>query len=257
MVRNGAHIDYGKRMGDIANITPLHHAVHRQNVEAVRTLVGLGCDVNAVTSAGHAPLHMACERGGAEIVVELIKNKASVNQSYSYRENINVTPLHVSAQHGFAEIVKLLIASGAEINAERKYQDRTGITALHLAAENGFLDTVNVLLEHGAEKDAQDSLGFTPVHLSIQYRFHNVLAALLQGGCSIKKTTVSGLTALAMAEETEDEQAITLLKDAKKVRRQETKRSFIRPNRPVVQRRSFRESFRGLKSLLCGLNRNS
>ena len=255
LVESGADVTIGKAMGDISNITPLHHAVHKQNDEAVAVLLAAGCDVNATTNAGHAPLHMACERGGKEIVKKLIEAKANVNQAYTYRENIEVSPLHTAAQYDYADIIRLLVPAGAELNAMRQYEDRHSMTPLHQAAENGHLAAVKALLDfEGVDKDAQDSLGFTSLHLSVQYGFYTVSQALIHAGCSIKKETISGLTPVLLAEQLEDHAAVMILKDAKKERKQSMRKSFI--NRPkVTVRKSEKTSGGGggLRRLLCGL----
>ena len=166
---------------------------------------------------------------------------------------------------------------GADVTAVRSYEDRGDITALHLAAENAqqaaenhSLDAIHALLDSGTPINAQDSLGFTPLHLAVQYGFYDVCRALIAAGCSIKHETISGLTPVRLAEQMNDLTALTILKDAKKERKQSMKRSFrYRPSKAPMQSKDSKVPIqnkeitkklkrrRGIRGLLCGFNKEA
>ncbi len=60
--------------------TPLHLAVLNNHLETVKVLCYRGADTNILSGLlDKSPLHFACEKGYAEIVSELIKYNAAVN----------------------------------------------------------------------------------------------------------------------------------------------------------------------------------
>lgn len=59
------------------NVTPLHLACHRGNLEAALILLSQSVTIesNIQDTHGDTPLHQACRYGHEEIVVELLKDK--------------------------------------------------------------------------------------------------------------------------------------------------------------------------------------
>lgn len=104
----------------------LHDAVGKSNVEAVRLLLSLGTDVNAVSSGGSTPLIIAASRD----------------------------------QHDIAklyDITKLLLEAGADPNI----RGNKGMTALRWAVTNpkGDFRLVRLLLQHGADPWIESDTG--------------------------------------------------------------------------------------------------
>lgn len=219
----GASIDAGKRMGGgVCGVTALHQAVYQDRDEIVAALLELGADPSRSMDGWYTPLHVAAEKGCTAIARRLLEatsgdNKQAVNARASLDEHVDLTPLHVAAQHGYREVIGLLVDAGADTSAVRRFGDRSAITALHLAAENGFVDAVVALLETtGTDSgrspliDAQDSLGFTPLHLAVQYQFPNVVQALVDAG-AICVHTNDGRTAWHTAKQQNDASILQIL----------------------------------------------
>ena len=63
------------------------------------------------------------------------------------------TPLHLAAEKGYAEMVKLLIDHGADLN--KPNYDPPKWAPLHFAAYEGHADVVGLLVASGAVPDVQ------------------------------------------------------------------------------------------------------
>jgi len=96
--------------------TALHWAAKFDQVEAAKTLLESGADVNARTGF--------CER----------------------------SPLHIAASNGRAEMTKFLLQRGARVDARQKYLKLTPLAAAVQHRDNE--DVILILLEHGADPEA-------------------------------------------------------------------------------------------------------
>lgn len=81
---------------------PVADAAQRGDVEAVRTLLRRGADVNAAQGDGMTALHWAAEQGNTELVETLLYAGASTAAT---TRNGNYTALHLAARSGHAEAV--------------------------------------------------------------------------------------------------------------------------------------------------------
>jgi ankyrin repeat protein len=145
--------------------TPLQAASRRGNEELVRTLVGMGVDVNAVPKMGRCgttgltALQAAALSGKLEVVRFLVEKGADVNAPPA--ENGGMTALQAAARSGSfqaaalsgkLEVLRFLVENGADVNAPPA--EMGGMTALQAAARNGSLEVVQFLLQHGADIDS-------------------------------------------------------------------------------------------------------
>jgi ankyrin repeat protein len=188
--------------------TLLHHAVafnpaiYRSRVELIKLLCMLGAEVNALTTLGESPLHLASCHGNAEYVAFLLQQKANpllkdaegrtalhlaIMSGQEYCANVLLarmgdelfhfidakrqTLLHFSAEIGSPQGLKLLnfalINSQCEESKIKDFanlQDLHGKTALHHAALGGQVECIKILLAMGAELNLQDHAGNTPLH---------------------------------------------------------------------------------------------
>ncbi|KLO17255.1 ankyrin [Schizopora paradoxa] len=69
--------------------------------------------------------------------------------------------IHKAAENKQLSLVIALVEENPDCV---KATDDDGRTALHWAATVGAADIVAYLLEHGADKDVQDSMNWTPLH---------------------------------------------------------------------------------------------
>lgn len=264
LVDAGSTIDAEKTMGEIHGVTPLHQAAYQEKAEIVETLLELGASVNASMNGWYTALHVAAEKGNAAIVAVLLRNSADPNAKAAHKDHSATTPLHVAAQHGHTAVVRALVDAGADLQATRNFADRTGITALHLAVESGFEDTARALVELGGDRNAQDSLRFTPLHVAVQYDFASVVRFLLDAECDTKRRTIAGLTAGRMADQLGNTSIRQMFKEER--RKSSASFSFRQKNisnqtetrTKIVDSANNKNDTRTSKfmRLLCGLNSN-
>jgi ankyrin repeat protein len=122
-------------------------AAMRREVEAVRTLLRQGADVNGAQGDGMTALHWAATHGDAALTEVLLYGGANVKATSRLGR---YTPLHVASQNGAAPVVTALIARGADVNVATS----TGATALMFAAQAGHVATVTALLDAKADVNA-------------------------------------------------------------------------------------------------------
>ena len=92
--------------------TPLIIAGYRNQLDAVKTLLGLGANVNAKSEDGTV-LTAACYKSNTELVKILLEQHADVN----VKNNAGTTPLMFAILAENEEIVELLLVNTADINA--------------------------------------------------------------------------------------------------------------------------------------------
>ena len=104
------------------------------NVDAVRSWVASGADINVVDELGITPLMEASRCHRAECVAEMLRLGADARRVNNYGS----TALHWVARRGRdggggAEVVRLLVAAGCDAAV----RDNDGRTAVELARRRG------------------------------------------------------------------------------------------------------------------------
>lgn len=72
------------------------------------------------------PLHVACEKGHADVTEYLLAHDASMET----KDNAGNTPLHVAAQNQQTRIVQLLLDSGADPDPENAVSEQINVMLL-------------------------------------------------------------------------------------------------------------------------------
>jgi len=162
-------VDVNVQLGELRQ-TALHEAAFYGRVEAIRVLVELGADFEALSAAGWTPLHAAAASGQVEAIQALVE--LGVNKEAT--DLMGLTPLHAAASMGHVEAIQALAQLGVNIEAKSAY----GGTPLHLAAAKGHVEAIKTLAQLGAELEPKTVDGETPLQLTID-RGHPQAARVL------------------------------------------------------------------------------
>jgi ankyrin repeat protein len=131
-------------------------AAYDGNLEAVRSAVERGADVNARGKGGFSALLAAARNGHLDVVKYLVERGADINKRDNQR---NKTPLLAASFDGHYDIVKYLVDKGADLNA----QGVNGWTPLHDAAYIGNFEIVKYLVDHNADVGIRNERRETPL----------------------------------------------------------------------------------------------
>ena len=105
-------------MQDHLSMTPLHHAVHTGNIDAIRLLISHGHPLNVSSSDGFTPLHLAAHVGRTPVVRLLVDNGANP-LLLTHDGN---TALHSASQELRVEPVRYLLEHGLDPRVRNKNQ---------------------------------------------------------------------------------------------------------------------------------------
>lgn len=158
----------------------IHEASKKGNKKLVESLIDQGFNVNLKDYEGASPLHNAVTSGNKEIVELLLSKNADINA-----QDINgESPVHYAIKKRNKGMVQFLLDKGANINGLSKW---TPIhEAVRLCHKNSS-DIIELLakLENKANINAQDSLGWTPLHWASKYCNLETLRLLLEAGANV------------------------------------------------------------------------
>ena len=168
--------------------TPLHNACAAANPGLCETLLNAGAVVEAKTSLGFRPLHLAASSQSVDCVDAILHHHASVVQCKTFSSL--VSPLHLAARAGNPRVVEMLIEAGCKerIGGKRgelcgkpavvNVADSGGRTPLHYAAAGGNIDAAVVILNSGGDLEAQDIDGWKAKQLAEFFGHLNVVEYL-------------------------------------------------------------------------------
>ena len=181
--------------------SPVADAAERGDLEAVRTLLKGGADVNTAQNDGMTALHWAATRNDAEIARTLLYAGATVRATTRLG---GYTALHLASRAGSAEVAGQILEAGADPNV----YTTTGVSALHFAADADAPGVVALLAAHGAEVDARDTFSErTPLMFAAVRGADAALSALLEAGADPALTTaLKDYPALSTAYRAEQQQ---------------------------------------------------
>jgi ankyrin repeat protein len=162
-------------------------AIDAGNAEAVRRLLPM---VGGLEYADAKVLHIAAEKGHAEICQLLIDAGATVNATTALKE----TPLHKAV--AWPAVCKVLAAAGGDLNA-RAWS--AGVAPIHFAAAGGHVETVRLFLDMGMSVDARTDWRATPLHFAAERGQENVCRELIAMGADRNASNRFGQTALGAA----------------------------------------------------------
>ncbi len=146
-------------------LTPLHVAVHHNNLDVVKLLVSKGGSPHSTARVRYTYTHykilagdlLSCDVKGCSLFHTFkSRPRKTVNFSFSSIWQNGYTALHIAAKQNQLEVASSLLQYGANANSE----SLQGITPLHLASQEGQPDMVALLIS----KQANVNLGNKVIH---------------------------------------------------------------------------------------------
>jgi ankyrin repeat protein len=177
-----------------SSASALHWAAHRNDLDAVKRLLGEGADPNLENRFGVTPLHEAATLGNAEMLKAMLDAGGDANAAFGEGETVLMT----AARAGDLASVEELLAHGGRPDAAESWH---GQTALMWAAIENHADVVQALLDAGAEVDRRSTQ-------------HDWVKISYSEGNVPKTRDLGGLTALHFAAREGSLESVEKLLDA-------------------------------------------
>ena len=186
----------------------------------VRFLVDKGADVNARSKPGRTSLLVASSyNGGSEIVKLLVGKGANLSIVGGSKE----TPLTEATAADDTATIKFLVEKGADINAADQY----GQTPLWNASAEANIEVMKLLIAKGADVNRANTSSvpvkngpialsqLTPLHNASSANSLDAVSLLLSHGAKVDPLDVRGMTPLmlALASDRADPRVVKLLLD--------------------------------------------
>ena len=162
---------------DGLNSTPLHVAVECDNLEACKSLITHGADLNVSSKGGYTPLMKAMKNGNVELIDMLISAGAHLNS----KDDLNRTALWWASFYGQSNILSYMVKKGALVNVK---DTQKGLTPLMVATQYADQKTVDTLLLFGCHINDISYAGHTALSYSIMHE--NKMQGLLRAKSLIR-----------------------------------------------------------------------
>lgn len=183
---------------------PVHEAVLRRDVAAIRSQAKEGALLNAKNRAGKTPLDLAFASRQPVIIATLLALGATVG---AHLGTLRWTRLHQDVWAGDIGSAQSRCASLASPNVA----DFFGWTPLHVAAISGRTTMVLMLLRMRADTMATDKFGWSPLHLAAWTGREAVVSSLLEKLTDVDQTSKNGMTPLHCAAAAGDVPTVLVL----------------------------------------------
>lgn len=156
--------------------TALHFLAVENQIDAVRTLITRGADLNTLSNVGGTPLSEAASLGYVDLAKYLLSVGAQLKVDGQHEPTI-----HQAVRSGKPEMVKLILEAGAEVNEVASLDE----TPLHLAAEeDANAEIVRILVTAGANLQAVRIFDETPLAVAQRAGAAKVAEELIRLGAT-------------------------------------------------------------------------
>lgn len=157
--------------------TPLTLAVQGDQLELVREMIKRGADVDQAGASGMTPLGAAALAGQETIVRDLLRARADIDKPNA----LGQTPLHLACMSGHTRTVALLLDQGADWRLTNKQ----GRHALAEAAHAGQLPVLQLFKARGMDLSTPDFYRLNAVHAATMGEQRETLAWLRAQGVPV------------------------------------------------------------------------
>ena len=186
----------GTKGPDPTGFTPLLFAVRAGHVDAVRTLLAAGADVNDTVSDGQSALVVAAANANWEVADHLLDRGADPNLAgagwNALHQTVRTRRMNFfsgrpgpipSGRVDSIDVIRKMIAKGVDINArmtkngmkdgQRNRFSRLGATAFLLAAKVTDVEAMRVLAKGGADPNIPNAEHTTPLMVAAGIDIYN------------------------------------------------------------------------------------
>lgn len=185
--------------------TPLHIAVEKGFANVCRYLLHKGAEMSIRDANGNTPIHVAAAAGDAAADIAALLLSVSPKSLVNVKNNLQETPLHAALGSGkeSAVVAQRLIEAGADLTL----RDAGGRPPVHVAVEKAPAKTVAALLKIVPKQDvrAKDSCGNTVLHVLAARGGDEALAKLV---CTCSKAARCDFAARNKSGRTAAEEAV-------------------------------------------------
>ena len=200
----------GKTGKEIKAAGSIFSAAQSGLVDAVKTHLAAGVDVNGKNKGGYTALHLAAKKGHIEVAAALLEAKANIGLASKsgktalhyvayYNGNLELakalldagapvnvldkrrkTPLDYAVSRRNDALVELLLAKGARTGKELRAE-----TDIHYAAANGYADAVKRFIENGGDVNGGDKGGYTALQYAAYNGYIEVVRVLVESKADV------------------------------------------------------------------------
>jgi ankyrin repeat protein len=191
--------------------TPLHWSCGNGHLKVASLLLSNGADIEKLAADGKTPLCSAVITNHFNVVQFLVEKGAIVN----HKALGGQTPLHLSSFHGRVENMKFLLSKGADATI---LDDKLS-TPLFWSAYEGHLYAIKCLLENKkgrATVNQMNIYGITPLLISAQKGFIEIVKLLVDHGAKLYHQDFSGFTAKSIAMKEQQLEVVKYLMEVMK-----------------------------------------
>lgn len=178
----------------------------KRHQKTVQLLLSHHVDMNALNGSGEAALHLAARLGYSDLVAQLLKHGAAVDEPMALKNGQSGrTALLVAARYNKnPKTLQLLLEQGADPNlkdSEPGYAPLHYIAAYHAnrLTEAQLVTLTQLLLHFKADVNAYSLAQQTPLHLAVHYQHIGIIKTLMAHGADIYAQNAQGLMAMGLA----------------------------------------------------------
>ncbi|CAF1220205.1 unnamed protein product [Rotaria magnacalcarata] len=190
--------------------TPLHVACERGFADIVKLLIDSQANLNAKMNDGTTGIMLACQNGQLSIVQMLI----SAGQcNLSMKRLDGITPIFLVVQHGHETIFDYIIENVENIKETIDLAREDGATPLFKACQKGYESLVNKLLKFKPNLELLKN-GESCLHAATMFNHASIVRMLLENGANPLLNNWEGMTAVDLAKEAQIQDILDLLMKA-------------------------------------------
>jgi len=149
-------------------------AIQTNNIDAVKSLLEKGVDVNEPAYTTKTPLHYASHSRNKNILNLMLSEGADLEA----KTEQGFTPLSYAVGLNHPDNCRILLEAGAEVDSLDNWQR----TNLSVAAEQGLADVAAILLEFNAKPNVLDQWDWSPLDVAEWYGFFDVAELITEAG---------------------------------------------------------------------------